>query len=57
MMALKADNRLGIRLNQSFLREPAPAGSYNGVLRLTYPGGSRLAPQEMIPHARIWPTH
>lgn len=33
--------------------EDAPAGSYNGVLRITYPEGSELAKKEIMLNARI----
>lgn len=39
-----------IKLN---IGKDAPAGSYNGVLKITYPEGSGVAPKEIILNARI----
>lgn len=45
-----ADLHYDIKLN---IGEDAPAGSYNGVLRITYPEGSGVAAKEIILNARI----
>jgi len=50
VMTVNEDSWYEITVN---IGNQAPAGSYNGVLRLTYPEGSGLAPKEMILNARI----
>lgn len=50
LLTLETGRRHEIKLH---IGDTAGAGSYNGVLRISFPEGSGLAPKEIILNARI----
>lgn len=50
LVTITAEQHYSVKL---LIGEDAPAGSYNGVLRITYPEGSSVAQKEIMVNARI----